>query len=59
MSINCKIYPLNQKETSILKEFLEEEEWKGYITPGSSPYTAPIFFVGKKDSKELWPVMDY
>jgi hypothetical protein len=25
-SINCKIYPLNQKETSILKEFLKEEE---------------------------------
>ena len=25
-SINCKIYPLNQKETGILKEFLEEEE---------------------------------
>ena len=58
-SINCKIYPLNSKETMILKEFLEEEEKKGYITPGSSPYTAPVFFVGKKDSQELQPVMDY
>ena len=58
-SINCKIYPLNSKETKILKEFLEEEEKKGYITPGSSPYTAPVFFVGKKDSQELRPVMDY
>ena len=27
-SINCKIYPLNSKETKILKEFLEEEEKK-------------------------------
>jgi hypothetical protein len=52
-SINCKTYPLNQKETGILKEFLEEEERKGYIRPGSSPYTAPVFFVGKKDSEEL------
>ena len=58
-SINCKIYPLNSKETKTLKEFLEEEEKKGYITPGSSLYTALVFFVGKKDSQELWPVMDY
>ena len=58
-SINCKVYPLNQKETEILKEFLEEEEKKGYIKPGSSPYTAPVFFVRKKDSEELRPVMDY
>ena len=59
-SINCKIYPLNSKETKILKEFLEEEEEKkGYITPGSSPYTAPVFFIGKKDSQELRLVMDY
>jgi hypothetical protein len=58
-SINCKIYPLNQKKTSILKEFLEEEEQKGYITPGSSLYTAPIFFIEKKDSKELQPVINY
>ena len=59
MSINCKIYPLNSKETKILKEFWEEEEKKEYITPGSSPYTAPVFFVGKKDSQELRPVMAY
>ena len=49
-SINCKIYPLNSKETKILKEFLEEEEKKGYIMPGSSPYTALVFFLEKKDS---------
>ena len=58
-SINCKIYPLNSKETKILKEFLEEEKKKGYITSGSSPYTAPVFFIGKEDSQELRPVMDY
>ena len=58
-TINCKVYPLNRQETDILQTFLAEEERKGYIKPGNSPYTAPVFFVGKKDSKELRPVMDY
>ena len=57
--INCKSYPLTQKETEVLKEFLKEEQHKGYIHMGSSPYTAPIFFVRKKDTDELYPVMDY
>jgi len=58
-SINCKVYLLNRKETDILRKFLAEEEEKGYIKQGSSPYTAPVFFIGKKDSEELRPVMDY
>ena len=57
--INCKVYPLNKKEMDVLRKFLAEEEEKGYIKQGSSPYTAPVFFVGKKDSEELRPVMDY
>jgi len=58
-SINCKVYPLNQKEMDILRKFLAEEEERGYIKQGSSPYTTPVFFVGKKDLEELQPVMDY
>ena len=58
-SINCKTYPLTSKETEILKEFLKEEQHKGYICMGSSPYMAPLFFVGKKDTDKLCPVMDY
>jgi hypothetical protein len=58
-SINCKVYPLNPKEEEILRKFLAEEQEKGYIKMGSSPYTSPVFFVGKKDSDELRPVMDY
>ena len=57
--INCKVYPLNKKETDVLREFLNEEERKGYIKAGSLQYTSPVFFVGKKDSQELRPVMDY
>ena len=57
--INCKVYPLNKKEMDVLREFLNEEERKGYIRAGSSQYMSPVFFVGKKDSQELRPVMDY
>ncbi len=39
--------------------FLKEEEEKGYICKGSSPYTAPVFLISKKDSKERRVVMDY
>jgi len=31
---------------------------KKYIRPSKSPQTAPVFFVGKKDSKK-WIVQDY
>jgi len=31
---------------------------KEYIRPSKSPQTAPVFFVGKKDSKK-WIVQDY
>ena len=58
-SIDCKVYPLSRKETDVLRTFIEEEKNKGYIAEGSSEYTAPVFFVGKKDSDELRPVMDY
>ena len=58
-SINCKSYPLTRKETEVLKEFLKEEQCKGYIHMGSSPYTALIFFIRKKDTDELCLVMDY
>ena len=57
--INCKVYPLNKKETDILRNFLNEEEQKGYIKAGSLQYTSLVFFVRKKDSQELRLVMDY
>ncbi len=57
--IDCKVYPLLQADQDQLWVFLAEEEAKGYIYKGSSPYTAPLFFIGKKDSKEKQVVMDY
>jgi len=57
--LDCKVYPLTKEERDLLRTFLTEEEEKGYIYPGSSPYTAPVFFIGKKDSDEKCIIMDY
>ena len=54
-SLNCKIYPLSQKEKGDLWEFLDEQLAKGYIRPSKSQYTSP-FFIKKKDGK-LHPVV--
>jgi len=40
-TINCKIYPLNKEEENYVREFLIEEEEKGYIYPGASPLPLP------------------
>ena len=50
--IDCKVYLLSQVEQEQLHTFLEEEETKGYIYKRSSPYTALVFLIGKKDSDE-------
>jgi hypothetical protein len=50
--LDCKVYSLTREERDLLRTFLTKEEQKGYIYPGSSPYTVPIFFIGKKDTDE-------
>ena len=57
--INCKVYPLTRDEPKTLKEYLAEQLDKRYIEPGGSQYTSPVFFIGKKDSKEKQLVVDY
>ncbi len=57
--IDCKVYPLFRAEQDQLHVFLVEEEEKGYIFKESSPYTAPVFLISKKDSEEKRVVMDY
>ena len=47
-----------QDEQKALLDFVQEQQAKGYIRPSKSPYTAPFFFIKKKDRK-LWPVQDY
>jgi len=50
--IDCKVYPLTKEERDLLRTFLSKEQEKGYIYPGGSPYTVPVFFIRKKDSDE-------
>jgi len=53
-----KVYLLSREEREEVCEFINKQLRKGYIRPLKSPQTAPVFFVGKKDSKK-WMVQDY
>jgi len=50
---------LLREEQDQFQVFLTKEEEKGSIYKGSSPYTAPVFLIGKKDSEEKRVIMDY
>jgi hypothetical protein len=56
---NCKIYPLNPKETERMKEFIKDNLANGFIKPLKSPQASPFFFVGKKEAGEFRPCQDY
>jgi hypothetical protein len=56
---NCKIYPLNPKETERMKEFIKDNLTNGFIKPLKSPQVSPFFFVGKKEAGEFIPCQDY
>lgn len=53
-----KIYPLNQEELKVLKEYIDENLKKGFIRPSKAPRPCPILFV-KKKSGELRLCHDY
>ena len=57
--LDCKVYPLTAKEIDVLWETLASDPAKGYIHHGTSSYVSPIFFIPKKDGKELHMVIDY
>ena len=54
-TIPGKVYQLTQDKHKALLDFVKEQQAKGYIHPLKSLYTAPFFFIKKKDGK-LWPV---
>jgi len=43
---------LSSEERGEMCEFIEEQLRKWYIRPLKLPQMAPVFFVGKKDSKK-------
>ena len=50
-TIPGKVYQLMEEEQKVLLDFIKEQQVKGYIRPSKSPYTAPFFFIKKKDGK--------
>ena len=57
--LDCKVYPLTKAETKVLHQNIKEDLEKGYIHHGTSSFVSPIFFIPKKDGKELRMVIDY
>jgi len=45
------VYPLSREEREEVHKFISEQLRKEYIMPSKSSQIAPVFFVGKKDSK--------
>ncbi|SOV09705.1 uncharacterized protein UDID_19292 [Ustilago sp. UG-2017a] len=52
------IYSLSEHELKTLREYLEENLAKGFISPSDSPAVSPILFVKKKDGS-LHLCVDY
>lgn len=52
------VYRLSEKELAELKAQLEDLIDRGFITPSTSPYAAPVLFVPKKDGTSRM-VIDY
>ena len=53
-----KVYLLSREEQKGVHEFISKQLRKEYIRLSKSPQMAPVFFVGKKDSKKQI-VQDY
>src|SRR6266516_2097470 len=53
-----KIYPINQKEKTILKDYIDKNIKMGKIRKSKSEIGYPIFFVVKKDGGRR-PYIDY
>ena len=53
-----KVYSLSREEREKICEFIAEQLRKGYIRLLKLPQTAPVFFIGKKDSKKQM-IQDY
>src|SRR5258708_25597960 len=45
------IYSLSPPELTVLREFLEENVWNGFIRPSKSPWVSPVLFIKKKDGR--------
>jgi hypothetical protein len=51
--LNCKVYPLNKKETGVLQQKIEEGLDKGQLEEGPTKFESLVFFIEKKEGKDL------
>ena len=56
--LNAKAYAMMLKEEEALNQWLDKQLKAGLIVESKSRYTAPCFYIPKKDSS-LWLVQDY
>jgi len=56
--LNAKAYAMTIKEEEALNQWLDEQLKAGLIVESKSRYTAPCFYISKKDGS-LWLVQDY
>jgi len=56
--LNAKVYAMTLKEEKALNQWLDEQLKASLIVESKSRYTAPCFYIPKKDSP-LWLVQDY
>lgn len=54
----ARIYPLSEKETSAMEEYIKEALRQGYVRRSRSPASTSFFFIEKKD-EGLRPCIDY
>ena len=50
----ARVYPLSRNKKEEVQKFVNEHLKKGYIRPSKSPQISPVFFVGKKDGRNIW-----
>jgi len=58
-SIKCKPYPCSKAEGEIEEMWIKQEKALGQIKEGALQYVSPIFFIGKKDSREKHIIIEY
>jgi hypothetical protein len=46
-TINCRTFNLTKDESKAMKEFLDENLAKGYISQSNTPWSTPAFFIKK------------
>jgi hypothetical protein len=56
--INCSTFNLAAEESQAMKDFLDENLKKGYISQSNSPWSTPAFFI-KKTGGGFRPIFDY